>query len=368
MLATGSTEIDGAVAPLAKEGSMLDRVIDNATGEIRSLTGIRGASAVCIVIVHACLTFGLAIGGGPLVDLFFGLSGFVIAYVYLPRFARGETWRGFARARFARLYPLYFATALAFLAIRLAEASVAGSPPKDVNPTQIFQEMALVTALPVIGTGIVWNIPAWSVVMEWWINFTLFPLIVLLGSRAAIRPLVVVSGISLVAWAGFLIYADSRGFELQTGWIGYGRAWFAFGAGWVVYRAWRETSWRLPARHGRWLSWASLALTFSPYLTGWASEWLAVPLFPIVIFFLLTQKSAICSFLSSRALVFLGDISYSIYLMHIMVIRAMQALFHLAHFENRLLFVFNVVVVTLIVSVVTYSFIEKPARKLVRGR
>jgi peptidoglycan/LPS O-acetylase OafA/YrhL len=53
------------------------------------------------------------------VDLFFLLSGFVMAHVYgrLLTSDRRAHWLLFARARFARIYPLFALTTLAMFAI-----------------------------------------------------------------------------------------------------------------------------------------------------------------------------------------------------------------------------------------------------------
>src|ERR1700744_1410613 len=46
-------------------------------------------------------------GGWTAVDLFFVLSGFVLAYTYEPRFKAGLTLGHFMQLRLIRLYPLY---------------------------------------------------------------------------------------------------------------------------------------------------------------------------------------------------------------------------------------------------------------------
>ncbi len=45
--------------------------------------------------------------GGLAVDLFFALSGFVLAHAYEQKFERGMTAFDFMKIRFIRLYPLY---------------------------------------------------------------------------------------------------------------------------------------------------------------------------------------------------------------------------------------------------------------------
>lgn len=82
------------------------------------LDGLRGVAAIMVVLFHAQglnrvdLTFPSAYLA---VDLFFMLSGFVIAHAYEKKLKSGlSVWR-FFKIRAVRLYPLYlFGTILSF--------------------------------------------------------------------------------------------------------------------------------------------------------------------------------------------------------------------------------------------------------------
>jgi peptidoglycan/LPS O-acetylase OafA/YrhL len=95
--------------------------------DIRALTGVRGVAAAVIVVYH----FGdvqLATGGTSsffripygdlLVDMFFMLSGYVMALNYRETFAHlnGKVFATFMLKRVARLYPAYFVIGLFYLA------------------------------------------------------------------------------------------------------------------------------------------------------------------------------------------------------------------------------------------------------------
>jgi peptidoglycan/LPS O-acetylase OafA/YrhL len=96
-------------------------------GDIRALTGVRGVAAAIIVVYH----FGdvqLATGGTAsyfripfgylIVDLFFMLSGYVMALTYRDAFAHltPHTFATFMVKRVARLYPAYFVIGLFYIA------------------------------------------------------------------------------------------------------------------------------------------------------------------------------------------------------------------------------------------------------------
>ncbi len=75
------------------------------------LDGLRGVAALCVVQTHTQdLLLGDTLPTAYLaVDLFFLLSGFVLAHAYEERLRQGMTLHRFMLARLVRLYPLYLA-------------------------------------------------------------------------------------------------------------------------------------------------------------------------------------------------------------------------------------------------------------------
>ena len=97
----------------------------NTDSRYATLDGLRGAAAMVVVFVHFHALYHLPeIEHGYLaVDLFFAMSGFVIANAYDRKLSSGElNWQKYFVLRLFRLYPLYFAglaLGVAALAYRL---------------------------------------------------------------------------------------------------------------------------------------------------------------------------------------------------------------------------------------------------------
>ncbi len=94
------------------------------------------------------------------VDLFFLLSGFVMAHVYGRLMASDwrAHWRQFAVARFARIYPLFLTTTLAVVVL----VALFGAPTRSV----MFSGRSLALQPPLLQqwcSGLSWNYPSWSI-------------------------------------------------------------------------------------------------------------------------------------------------------------------------------------------------------------
>ena len=108
-----------------------------------SLNGLRGLAAIIVVLFHAEAFFGrqIAPGGYLAVDLFFVLSGFVIAHAYDHKFAQGLPAFTFIRHRLIRFYPLYLLGLLIGAGWLTLELAV--SPPAALTGQQLLIAFSL---------------------------------------------------------------------------------------------------------------------------------------------------------------------------------------------------------------------------------
>ena len=102
-----------------------------------TLNGMRGVSALAVVLFHAEALAGtqMAPGGYLAVDLFFVLSGLVIAHAYEGWLLQTLTPIAFMRHRLIRFYPLYLLGLV--LGVGLMTLEILVSPPAVLTPGQV---------------------------------------------------------------------------------------------------------------------------------------------------------------------------------------------------------------------------------------
>ncbi|MDB5616825.1 acyltransferase [Tardiphaga sp.] len=153
------------------------------------------------------------------VDLFFVVSGFVIASQYLGRVADGRAIGRFIWRRLARIYPLHLAT-LAFYVL-IALALYFGAARTDNAARYPFSDLPAQFLLlhAFDGARLTFNFPSWSLSAEMFC-YVLFPLVGLLVTRGRA---VVLALIVVPAFAN-TVYAHVAGTGSWAHWINQGGA------------------------------------------------------------------------------------------------------------------------------------------------
>lgn len=335
------------------------RTVSNA-GHIRSLDGARGLAAVMVVLGHAQANAGSFpfFRGQPAVDVFFTLSGFVMSYIYL----RGQpiVWKDFAVARFARIYPLHIATASAMAVLGIIYAELSQTDwPAHINGAQASREFTLTMAMPVLGAMKLWNFPAWSISVEWWTYFTLFPIIALCDRNIAPKLALTVFAVFAIPLAVWL-YTDIKPTRFEPA---FARALVGFCGGWVAYRFYQTAGPEIPGPAATTIAVAFLGCALaSPFIFD-DDAWFLIPLYPLLVYSLAACDSAASRFLSSRPLIWLGMVSYSIYLIHPIMLNLLEAIdAKIVPITGSLLWMGLALPLTLVASTVSYYFFEAPIR------
>jgi peptidoglycan/LPS O-acetylase OafA/YrhL len=346
-----------------------------ATQDIRPLTSLRFFAAMWVVLFHywpnLSATMPPLVAKGYLgVELFFTLSGFILCHVYLDSVgAGGFRYLTFLWARLARIYPLHLATLLG-VGVMAVAAQAAGRT-IDANilswaslPANLLMAHAWGLA-PQAG----WNHPSWSISAEWFAYLN-FPLFAWAAWRMRRHPWLAVVLALNVMLTMHVVFERLAGFPLTRATIAWGalRITPCFALGCAVNLLWRSG-----AVSGR--TTAALGAAFSAVLIAISAHVLAadavlVTLFGALILFLASLSSAGENSGGGRLFVYLGEISYSIYMVCIpwklLFVNAVATLFGLdkGHLPLPVWIVYLVSVIPL--AAVSYHLIERPARSLMR--
>jgi peptidoglycan/LPS O-acetylase OafA/YrhL len=328
--------------------------------ENKPLTSIRGFAALWVVTLHLVSPSSggigvLALAGYTAVDLFFILSGLILAHVHAELSSTGIAMFWLRRA--CRVYPLHIVSSLALLAIlALPDISVITS-----HVTDIFSALLLVHPFAPMPARPLANPPSWSIGVEI-ACYLLFPLLI-----AGFRP--VRSRLAQLALVVALLGAEGLVQVYHGGQInGVGalmRGFVGFLLGMALWRLGREIDIRPPL----------LSLGEGASLVGMVGAALLgmpamVPLFAaLLLFCLMFDAGVVARFLRRPTCLWLGRISFSIYLLHFIVYTAAIVWFPARMMPirggvGRTLWEIALIATVLGLSTLTYRYIEVPGRRI----
>ncbi|WP_157961696.1 acyltransferase family protein [Acuticoccus kandeliae] len=260
------------------------------------------------------------------VDFFFVLSGFVISYA----FANAVTARSivpFIVRRFGRLWPLHATVLLGFLSIEtllaVATAPQPGDPvakipfTENFAPSLLFQQLAFLDGFGLSGR-VGWNLPSWSISAEFWVC-VLFALVVVFARRAAVpafAALFVAAGLAMVAFAGGTMDTFVE--------LGFVRCVYGFAGGCLTYQLFVRRGTSGGAHSALEIATLGVALAFV-WVYGATPVALAAPLVfcAVVYVFAVSTGGIVSRAMRHPWLQAIGERSYSIYLLHSLLIYVM---------------------------------------------
>lgn len=343
------------------------------TQNLDALTGLRGIAAWLVVLYHfreylphqipQALRSPIDLGYLA-VDLFFVLSGVVLYLNYHAAFERltPRGYIGFQYRRIARVYPLHLVVMLMFLLNPLAIALFSSQGDIGVRYDVGYYILSLLLVQNWGFTqSIAWNIPAWSISAEFG-AYLLFPLMVIVVKRLARGGVPALIGallaLALGLWALFAGSGlASLGDDIAR--LGLLRCLLEFSMGLVLGHLWvfqrRSIELASPA-----CLLAALLGLLAVILAGDLPDHLVAPaLFCLLVTALLDQRRAWSRVLSIKPLIFLGEISYSTYLIHYFVKDWVKFLSPQIGWAQWLIYI----VAVLLLSVVLYRHVELPFRQ-----
>ena len=355
---------------------VLERKSDSASLSVRrserrpalhALTGVRFFAAFYVVLFHTLpflkARFRLNAGveqflsnGNLAVAFFYLLSGFILAYTYAGKIGNLRDYGRYLRARFARIYPVYFLALLLALPFQLQTSLAA-------KLAVLLMVQAWNPADP--GLAGVWNYPAWSLSVEAFF-YLIFPLFLVPMSKWSVRTLqLMMSAFLLVSvvlhtpsmvlgvWNGF-----AYGLRVPLPVLRLPEFLVGVSLGLLFLRSGQRP--RIPQLF--YLAAVSAVVVLSLPIGSWVSIVMIPTAF--MLYELAFSDGLPVRLLSSRRLVVLGGASYAIYLLQYPVRAWTKVLFSHAGPSFALVGSILTPVLLIALSIAVFRCWEEPLRKL----
>lgn len=327
-----------------------------SSGPIKAFEGVRGSAAILVALFHLYDLKLVPTGGHWLtvirngyifVDLFFVLSGYVIFSAYHNRITTRADIEAFVLRRFGRLFPLLiFATTAYVLLDNLLMTAhrafqAAGLPPLLLSPPTtldipgFFEILATITLTHGLGffDRLILNYASWSISVEFYVYLVFVALIVIVPAKIRTLVVAMVCAIALAANCWLSIYVrhclEKFGCGGATYDFGFIRCIAFFTLGMLVYK--------LPKPNPRFVPLAQWMVLLLAGLFFWAAEsypkamFLDALLFPFLIFAISTDQGFLGKFFGTGFFQMLGQRSYSLYLLHPVLLLALPVLMRQVH-------------------------------------
>ncbi len=343
-------------------------------------SALRGIASVTVLLSHA-KGFGFISSVGILhhfvqvfawadisVFLFFILSGFVMSHVYVTPVG----WKHFFSARLARLVPVYEVTLLFALGVFVFDVGL-----RHVNVPNLFANLTLIQQWFPVRNWYSINTPSWSLSVEAFLYLFAFPLLVFSRTLRWKQPLYFVLILMGAIWGTiYYNYVEEAGSDHPWG--------LSLASGLAGF----STGFALQSLRGNGLRYPTIAAAIGISLISFSLAYcVAFPLERtrgllvlglILIVACSTDPASVCGrVLIRRSLLFLGDISYSLYLWHFpiftLVIITRVYLDTKLHNRLEILIVHNLLALVAVsaafaAATASYYKLEVPFRRLIRDR
>jgi peptidoglycan/LPS O-acetylase OafA/YrhL len=293
--------------------------------EIKPLTGLRGVAALNVMLYHFfqhdaylhSFVPSFVARGYLGVDIFFVLSGFVLAMNYAHHFKDGLTFascHNFFVKRLARIYPLYIVITVLFSLKYMYNFS--GHSLEDYRLVDFAACVAMIQSWGFGFTNV--SGATWSLSTEFF-AYLVFPAVILLVGFT--RPIyaAVLAGVCVVFL--YLVMASGIGVNGPIDVVSNSsvmpvlRCLAGFGLGIVAYRMTQPD-----LQIGTWLSSplvaGALILALLTLIHFEAPDIVVFALFPFIVLALYYDSWVARSLFANRVVFHLGVVSYSIYLVH----------------------------------------------------
>lgn len=354
--------------------------------KVEELESVRGIAALLVVLYHLpnwnpfIHYLPIVRGAGFMVDLFFVLSGFVIFTAYHNRL---QSWIDILRFQFlrlGRLYPVHLLMLAIYLMIETLKyilqtkfgiASVSKPPFVENNLAAFLREFFLIKAFWPNETAMAFNSPAWSISAEFYTYMIFAVIVVYLNKfKSMIFGLISLFCIGVL----FLYQPENYNFMLRCL-----AGFFSGCATFILIKPYYHSN---CTKLAPWFTLFAIAMIV--YITNNATGFYGIGLliYPasalLISGIVLSDKSFINALLAQKWLIWLGTISYSLYMSHGAVLWFFNQIVRLILHRQEvvmngvstpqfgmlesILLSFSYLFVSVSVAYLIYSWVESPAR------
>lgn len=311
------------------------------------------------------------------VTFFFILSGFILTYSYYEKFKifTKETYKNFMVARIARIYPVYILTfSLTLIPYILDHINL---NPLLLILTGLINVGMLQSFVPISGVYFSFNSPAWSISNEMFFYLT-FPFLIVCINRLSKK--YDFKYFSLFAVLFFIIAFTTvwnmRDFSLAH-WLFYIFPFFRFidfFIGVVLGVTFLKCRDKVTLKNKTFtflelssVSLLAVAVFFSIYVHPTLRLWgYYLPFLVLIVWVFSFQKGMLSHFLSNNRLVYLGEVSFSFYMIHKIVMGYLENI--PVATSNPVIFILASLLITLTLSHLVYKYYEIPLRNKIRHK
>ncbi len=350
-----------------------------------SLDSLRGVAALLVAAMHLSWFFSATLDlhfGFLAVELFFVISGVVIARSYEAALVESKDIGRFFIRRMARLYPLHLLTLLMMLGLDVLFAGILKTGHIVYTDQALYTFSLNLLMLQCVGLwkgDQIWNFPSWSISVELAVNL-IWALLLVRGLYSISMRWLIVYGCALVlvTQKGLSLYGGfyENSFGVLNNGILRGMAGFTLGTLVWHYReylgAWTRENPGLRAAAELALigSFVGLASLYGSALYLGMDYVFMLVLFPLAVAFTMIPGTYWQKTLDLAPLRFLGQLSYSVYLLHmpVSVVFGVVWVFGLGLREPSSIKGLSYLAVLIMTSAVVYHWFELPARRWIVQR